>query len=159
MTLSFPEPENDDTSLYPPTEKDVATPNSKYGFKETFRRLKFTGKDTNILQCRTYQSQGRKRLSSTWRQAVPDTISKPQERGGPWTHFYKKCGLDKKIHPADWVNALLPLTPEDNLGDLSEIDVTGDRLTKFCVANWTAYTSTKAMMANAGGLDHIFAGC
>eukprot|EP00957_Ditylum_brightwellii_P096694 7364601-Ditylum_brightwellii.AAC.1 len=39
--------------------------------------------------------------------------------------------LDEKSHPADWVNALLLLIPKDNLEDLSEVDVTGNRVTKF----------------------------
>eukprot|EP00957_Ditylum_brightwellii_P096695 7364601-Ditylum_brightwellii.AAC.2 len=47
--LPVPEPENDDTSLCPPTEQDVVTPKSKYDFKEIFRRPEFTGKDTNMV--------------------------------------------------------------------------------------------------------------
>eukprot|EP00957_Ditylum_brightwellii_P019414 1464992-Ditylum_brightwellii.AAC.1 len=100
--LPVPEPENDDTSLYPPTEQDVATPKSKYDFKETFRRLEFTGKDTNMVQCRTYQSQGRQRVSFTWIQTVQNIISKPQDRGGPCARFCKKYSLDEKRHLVDW---------------------------------------------------------
>eukprot|EP00957_Ditylum_brightwellii_P152153 11584550-Ditylum_brightwellii.AAC.1 len=54
--LPVQEPEHDDTSLCPPNEQDVATPKSKHGFKETFRRPEFTGKDTSMMQCKTYES-------------------------------------------------------------------------------------------------------
>eukprot|EP00957_Ditylum_brightwellii_P205348 15343475-Ditylum_brightwellii.AAC.3 len=51
--------------------------------------------------------------------------AKPWQKGGPCSRFCKKYGLDEKSHPADWLNSLLPLTPKDNLEDLSETDVTG----------------------------------
>eukprot|EP00957_Ditylum_brightwellii_P148155 11280234-Ditylum_brightwellii.AAC.1 len=67
-----------------------------------------------------------------------------REKGGPCMEFYKNYGVDKNSHHAEWFNALTPLTPEDNLEDIAEVDVTCDRKTKVCVANWTAYTATKA---------------
>eukprot|EP00957_Ditylum_brightwellii_P196314 14956594-Ditylum_brightwellii.AAC.1 len=53
----------------------------------------------------------------------------------------------------------MPLTSQDNLEELDDIDVTGDKRTKFCVPNWTSYTNTKARMANTGKAGQRFAGC
>eukprot|EP00957_Ditylum_brightwellii_P104145 7933257-Ditylum_brightwellii.AAC.1 len=47
--LPVPEPENVDALLYPPTKHDVDTPRGTYGFKETFTRPEFTGKELNMV--------------------------------------------------------------------------------------------------------------
>ena len=80
-----------------------------------------------------------------------------REQGGPNKSFLKKHGLDEHSHPADWFNALMPLTLKDNLDHLSDVDVKGDGKTKFSISNWTSYTNQKAFMANAGKEGHIFA--
>eukprot|EP00957_Ditylum_brightwellii_P081577 6205836-Ditylum_brightwellii.AAC.1 len=49
--------------------------------------------------------------------------------------------------------------PQDNLEELGDIDVTGDKRTKFAVSNLTSYTNTKTRVANAGKVGQIFAGC
>ena len=41
---------------------------------------------------------------------------------------------------------------------MEEVDVTGDKTTKFCLANWAAYSNTKAIMCNAGKKGYIFEG-
>ena len=80
------------------------------------------------------------------------------EQGGPNKSFLKKHGLDEHSHPADWFNALMPLTPKDNLEHLRDVDVKGNGKTKFAISNWISYTNQKASMANAGEGGHIFAG-
>ena len=48
----------------------------------------------------------------------------------------KKHGLDENSHPMDWLNALLPIIPEDNLEDPKVVNVKGDGgKTKFSVSN------------------------
>eukprot|EP00957_Ditylum_brightwellii_P178674 13609487-Ditylum_brightwellii.AAC.1 len=64
-------------------------------------------------------------LYLTQKLAVPNIISKPQEKGCTCVHFCTTYGLDEKSHPAGWVNALLPLTPEDNLEEISKVHVIG----------------------------------
>eukprot|EP00957_Ditylum_brightwellii_P002350 180311-Ditylum_brightwellii.AAC.1 len=81
-----------------------------------------------------------------------------REKGGPCMDFCKIHELIENKHPVDWFNPLMSLTPEDNLEDIAVFDVTGDRKIKFCVANWAAYTATKAQMANTIETGHIFAG-
>ena len=56
-----------------------------------------------------------------------------REQGGPNKSFLKKHVLDKYNHPADWFNALMPLTPKDNLEHLSDVDVKRDGKTKFAI--------------------------
>ena len=56
-----------------------------------------------------------------------------REQGGPNKSFLKKHGLGKHSHPADWFNALMPLTPKDNLEHLSDVDVKGDGKTKISI--------------------------
>ncbi len=57
----------------------------------------------------------------------------------------------------DWVNALLPMTPVDNLEDAKLADMKGNKETKFAISNWTIYSNLKAVMCNAGEEGHIFA--
>eukprot|EP00957_Ditylum_brightwellii_P131394 10020741-Ditylum_brightwellii.AAC.1 len=76
-------------------------------------------------------------------------------KSGPCACFCRKYGLDEKSHPADWFNALLPITPKDSMEEVSEVDVTDDKTTKFCIANWTSYTNAKERMANTSEEEHI----
>ena len=73
------------------------------------------------------------------RTAMP--IPRRREEGN--SDFLKKHGLDKHSHPMNWFNALLPMTPKDNLEDPSKASVKGNRRTKFGVSNWSAYTNAK----------------
>ena len=82
----------------------------------------------------------------------------PRKVGGPNTAFLRQYGLDEKSHPMDWFTAFMPFTPDANLVDPAIANVKGDRMTKFAVSNWTAYSNTKAMLNNAGEEGHIFAG-
>eukprot|EP00957_Ditylum_brightwellii_P073768 5606162-Ditylum_brightwellii.AAC.1 len=66
--------------------------------------------------------------------------------GGAKHHFKT---MDEKSHPADRMNALLTLTPEGNLEELSKFDVTG----------WYKDLNTQDIMQIFGtcildGLDH-----
>ncbi len=54
------------------------------------------------------------------------------------------------------MNALLPLTPCDNL-EIKEVNVKGDKQTNFLVSNFTVYTNMKAGFANVGKWGHSFA--
>ena len=56
---------------------------------------------------------------------------------GPDPKFIEKYGLDKLSILDDWLNAILPILPQDNLEPLSEVNVTGEGRTKFCIANYT----------------------
>ena len=71
--------------------------------------------------------------------------------------FLKKHMLDEHSHPMDWFNALIPLTPSDNIEDAAAANVKGDRRTKFAMSNWAAYSNAKALLANAGEDGHIYA--
>eukprot|EP00957_Ditylum_brightwellii_P069064 5242665-Ditylum_brightwellii.AAC.1 len=84
--------------------------------------------------------------------------SQPQDNGGPCTFFCRKYGLDIKRHPPDWFNALLHITPKDNMEDMLEVDVMGDKTTKFCVSNWTSYTGRYKDLSTAG-IIRIFGIC
>ena len=72
--------------------------------------------------------------------------------------FGGKCGLDDKIMPNDWLNAILKISPIDNLEDIPDVDVMGDMKKKSCLDNWDIYSSTKAKMCNAGEPGHIYIG-
>ncbi len=50
----------------------------------------------------------------------------------------------------DWVNALLPMAPADNLEDAAAANVKGNGASKFSISNWTAYSNTKAMITMLG---------
>jgi len=78
--------------------------------------------------------------------------------GGPNMEFLNKHGLDEHSHPMDWFNALLPMTPNDNLEDLVKANVKCDKTWKFAVSNWAEYMNTKAKLSNAGKEGYIFAG-
>ena len=86
------------------------------------------------------------------------TSNEPRVKGGPNIAFLKKHKLNENSHPLDWFNAVLPLTPDDNLEDVADIDVKGNGKSKFAISNWTAYTSSKAAICNAGEDGYIFAG-
>eukprot|EP00957_Ditylum_brightwellii_P196244 14952577-Ditylum_brightwellii.AAC.1 len=101
-----------------------------------------------MIRHRNKRAQNNRHLSQLQKQYVSSFTTKPREKGSPCSRFCLKYGLDEKSHPVDWLNSLLLLIPKDNSEDLVEIDVTGDRKTKFAVSNWTPYTATKARMAN-----------
>ena len=58
-----------------------------------------------------------------------------REQCGPNKSFLEKHELDEHSHPADWFNALMPLTPKDDLEHLSDVDVKGDGKTKSAISN------------------------
>ncbi len=76
--------------------------------------------------------------------------------GGPNGAFLNRYGISEKSHPMDWVNALLPMTPESNKEDPVKANVKADGTTKFAVSNWTIYANMKAIMCNTGEEGHIF---
>ena len=80
-------------------------------------------------------------------------VVKPRVHGGPNMDFLKKHGLDENSHPMDWFNAFLPITSKDNLEDPFKAN-----MLKFAVSDWTAYSTMKGRMNNAGEEVHIFAG-
>ena len=158
-----PEPENVDSIHWPSTKRD-ATINQKYGFKETFVRVPFTGTTKKMAYTRpegmsaNRKKTQRKRKRSPTRQGHPTMPVGPQKVGGPNTIFLGQYGLNKMSHPMDWFTAFMPLTPDANLEDLAIANMKGDKTTKFAVSNWTAYLNTKAMLNNSGEEGHIFAG-
>ncbi len=79
-------------------------------------------------------------------------------KGGPSKQFLEKYHLNEHSHPADWFNALLPLTSHDNLESIKDIDVRGNGSNKFSVSNWTTYINFKARLSNACEFGHQFAG-
>ncbi len=89
---------------------------------------------------------------------MSEIIMEPQVKGSPSKQFLEKYHLNERSHPDDWLNALIPLTPRDNLELIKDIDVKGNGSTKFSVSNWTTYTNCKARLSNAGEFGHQFAG-
>ncbi len=79
-------------------------------------------------------------------------------KGGPKKAFSDKYNLDSPSNLANWFNALLSLTPQDNLELLAEINVKGDGKTKFFVSTWTTYANMKAKLSDAEEYGHPFPG-
>eukprot|EP00957_Ditylum_brightwellii_P169161 12876403-Ditylum_brightwellii.AAC.1 len=56
-----------------------------------------------------------------------ETFSRPGLTAGKDTnmvrHRNRKYGLDETSYPTDLFNAIIPITPQDNLEDISEIDI------------------------------------
>ena len=158
-----PEPENVDLSPWPPTERD-ATINWKYGFRETFVQVPFTGTTKKMAYVCPEGMNANRKKTQRKRKRSPTQFSRPRmpvgprKVGGPNTAFLRQYGLDKMSHPMDWFTAFMPLTPDANLEDLAIANMKGDKTTKFAVSNWTAYLNTKAMLNNSGEEGHIFAG-
>ena len=150
------EPSNVDPSLKPPTNLDGPV-NPKYSYSDKFERAPFTGTDAKLPRKEdkqdasnvTTKKQGPKRLSPT-RKGKPTRIPEPRTKGGPNMDHINRYMLDLFSEPLDWFRSIMPLYESDNLEPLEEIDAIGDGRTKFCVANWCAYTNVKAMMAGAG---------
>jgi len=162
--VPVPEPENEDQQHRPPTEMGPVV-NRKFGFKETFDRLPFTGTTEKMRYTRPMGASSnrrkktdrkRKRSSTRNLRAVEAEIE-PRVLGGPNMDFLKRYGLDETSHPMDWFIAFMPRTPDDNKEDPALANVKGDRTTKFAVLNWTGYSNAKAMLNNAGQKGHILA--
>ncbi len=156
MTLDpnpIPEPSNADQTLLPPTELEATTSNSKCGYSTTFDCPDFHGqREVPIAKKRKHRRTCK--LSPTRQCNQNDLRREIRTQGGPNPLFLQKFNLDQLSHPADWINALLPLTLLDNL--INNVNITGDGKTKFYVANWTTYTYTKAMLSTAGQFGHPF---
>ncbi len=161
----IPNPTNPDAHLRPPTEKDGEV-NPKYKYNEQFHRNPFEGTTTKMKYIyntpkQKKKSSGRKknsRKSLSPTNNARNVKTSQRERGGPYSDFLKKYKLDENSHPIHWLNAILPLTPTDNLEDVSKANVTEDGKTKFSVSMWTAYNNKKALFENAGEPGHIYAG-
>jgi hypothetical protein len=101
-----PEPENVDQSHRPPTKRD-ATINRKYGIRETFIQVPFTGTTEKMAYVRpegtntNRKKTQRKRKCSPTRQHHPTMPVGPRKVGGPNTAFLRRYGLDEKSHPMD----------------------------------------------------------
>eukprot|EP00956_Cyclotella_meneghiniana_P034869 scaffold109003_cov36-Cyclotella_meneghiniana.AAC.1 len=151
-----PEPMNIDAALRPPTERDAPI-TQKYDFKETFDRSPFLGTTSDM----GYISNKRSPRKSSQKHTESSRLRRdPVERtkGGPSAAFLLKHQLDEHSHPMDWFTALMPLTQSTNIEDAGAANVTGDKVTKFSVANWAAYSNLKATIVNAGQRGHIFDG-
>ena len=72
--------------------------------------------------------------------------------------FLRMHMLDEHSHPMDWFNALMTLTPSDNIEDGAAANVKGDKRTKFTMSNWAEYSNTTSLLVNAGEVEHIYAG-
>jgi hypothetical protein len=135
--IPVPEPQNDDDTLRPPTERDAPV-NPKYKYKETFEHHPFLGTTEDMTYMASYRSpmkkkgQKKRKLSPTKQNS---TNHAERVMGGPSAAFLKKHGLDEYSHPMDWWTSLMPLTPADNKEDTYEVNVKGDRVSKFSVAN------------------------
>mmetsp|Transcript_14413 Transcript_14413/g.30257 ORF Transcript_14413/g.30257 Transcript_14413/m.30257 type:complete len:556 (-) Transcript_14413:739-2406(-) len=147
------EPRNEGNTLRLPTEIDTEHPNAKFGFIEKFARPSFTGMKEVVRK--QPQKKGRTKSKKVllprndFEERLFDKV--PRTKGGPNRKFLEKYRLNETSHPADWVNALLPLTPSDNLESIEDVDVKGDKRTKFSVSNWTSYTNMKATIAGERG--------
>ena len=112
-----PEPKNKDSTHRPPTKRD-ATINPKYGFQETFVRVKFTGTIGKMLyiwpngRAVNRKKTQRKRKLSQSRHSRPTIPIGPRVLGGPSTNFLRRYRLNEKSHPMNWVTAFIPLTPD-----------------------------------------------
>ncbi len=132
--------------------------NAKYGFKETFEWPEFPGK-WEVPKKRKKKKRGRKLSpprNANDTEELYDLV--PRASGGPNRKIMEKYYLNENSRAADWLNALLPLTPRDNLETIESVDVKGDKKIKFLVANWTSYTNKKARIVNAGEWGHQFLG-
>ncbi len=125
---------------------------------ETFEREPINGMSNWLKQKRLWKKSCKLSPPRKSTALGVEVESVPWTKGGPKLSFLEEYKLDEKSHLADWLNALLPLTPKDNMELLEDVDVKGDWRTKFSVANWTAYTNTKAKIANAGEWGHKFVG-
>lgn len=161
----IPEPENPDSNLPPPTERDGAvTP--KFSYPNEFKRDPFEG--TTEKMPYIYETKEGKKKSAGRKKAGRKQVSpthktrrskvEPRVLGGPNDDFLNKYKLDENSHPVHWLNAILPMFPYDNLEDVKDIDVTNDGKTKFSISMWTGYTNKKASFENAGEPGHIYAG-
>ena len=105
-----PEPENEDSTHRPPTERDAAI-NPKYGFVETFVRVPFSGMTEKMLYIRpsgrevNRKKTQRKRKRSPTRHSRPTMPVGPRVLGGPNTAFLRRYGLNQTSHPMDWFTA------------------------------------------------------
>ncbi len=54
-----------------------------------------------------------------------------QVKSSPSKQFLEKYHLNESSHPADWFNALIPLTPHDNFESIEDIDVKMNGSTNF----------------------------
>jgi hypothetical protein len=157
-----PEPENTDSSLRPPTERDgIVTP--KFGFVETFDCMPFTGTTEKMRYTRpkgawSNRKKDKKRKRSPTRHGRPIAGIEPRVLGGPNMDFLKRYGLNEYSHPMDWFVAFMPLTADMNKEDPAKANVRGDGVTPFAISNWTQYSNTKAMIIGAGKKGCIFAG-
>ena len=77
-----PEPENKDLTHRPPTERDAMI-NPKYGFQETFVRVKFTGTTEKMLYVRPKGRSVNRKKTAKKRKRSPSWECRPTMPVGP----------------------------------------------------------------------------
>mmetsp|Transcript_34408 Transcript_34408/g.74376 ORF Transcript_34408/g.74376 Transcript_34408/m.74376 type:complete len:121 (-) Transcript_34408:1533-1895(-) len=119
--------------LRPPMERDAPI-TKKYGYSVQFDKEPFSGTTTNLPKAqRRTQQRKKKRVGkslSLMRKNWPGNVQKDKEncvKGGPNMEFLRRHMLDEHSHPMDCFNALMPLTPRDNIEDVTAANVKGDR--------------------------------
>lgn len=130
-------------------------------YSAQFNRFPFTGTSEKMLYTKDSprkhpKPKGKGFQPSRNLKSNATGVPQPREMGGPKMDFIKEHNLSRKSHLMNWFNALMTLTPGDNLETLEEVDVTGDSKTKFAISNWTAYTNTKAMLVSADQSGQIY---
>ncbi len=110
---------DEDSTIKSPTECNAPT-NPKYAFKETFESMKFT--ETYAKMSYIWKPTGgrnrKRKLSPLRKGKIHKHLGKEQVFGSPNDNFLKLFGLNQPSHPMDWVHALLPIMPADNVEDV-----------------------------------------
>ena len=130
-----PEPDNHNTTLRPPTEREGDV-SRKYRYTDRFERAPFTGTDANLIQPASKAApvsarKKNKRSFSPPDKNKPKRIPQPRVKGGPSAKHVECYKLDTLSEPLDWFRSFMPLFPEDNLEPLNDIDAIGDGVTPF----------------------------
>ena len=131
-----------DPTFRPPSEMGTEKVTPKYNYSETFDRVPFTGTDEFLPTRPIKQSDGGRNPRSAGSLSRPGQARQLPEpkirtRGGPDMRHIKKYGLGLGSHAMKWFTSIMPLTPDQNLEDLEDVDPVEDgKGTKFCVSNW-----------------------
>ena len=127
-----PEPRNGNPDLVGPTVPAGEREFSKYNFTETFDRPPFIALSEVIATGPTGKPVKNRKGEVQWRDEV-------REKGRASKEWVESQGLNEFSKPSEWLEKLIP-----------DKQKTSDPRCMVTIGDWTTYTNTRALLANAG---------
>ncbi len=137
-TTATTEPMNANSNLVGPTVPDGEKEKDKYDFDEEFDRPPFVAMSRVVETLQSGKVAKDRKGNIKWTEEI-------RSKGRANINWVEAKGLTEFSTPSSWFEALLP-----------EKRKPSDPRSTVCLADWTTYTNTKALLLNAGQPGYLY---